>query len=478
MSLSTKTGKAAIQAWCQEITGENIPDFTYSFENGVLFLKIIHYYRPDLVDLNKIYPSNKSENLDLAFDLAFEQLKIDTILTSKDFDLSDTKKMKDIYKFIGQLFKHFCPNHEIFAKRGTKLGDRLKKSRDDAAEEDGEEVNTSSSHNLNDSSLSIKATDEDHLGKSPRQTSPDKPVLSSPQKEEICEECELRPASKFCGECETKQCDDCAEKLHQVKKRKNHLVVPLAQQEVALEKVMTQRRATIIFEKGGMCDTHPEERIVAYCKTCDAALCTICMLKSHDNHVKQDLSTAKPENLMEFENLLKEYKLTEQSFREAQKALTDNYLAAKDEIQSYFKRIHEVLQAKEKSIFEKLDGLHEVNDHKLSDEIKKQEQRISKMENETNFVEQLKLKIDGKHEMKKLKEDKQTLISDGYLFDSNTTILTLAEKLDCKASDKTLSLALLKATPNLIKKFQPHNTAIMALLRPSKKQLLLLRPQI
>jgi len=63
MSLSTKTGKAAIQQWCQEVTGEQVPDFTTCFENGVLFLKIIHHYKPELVDISKIDPKKKIQTL-------------------------------------------------------------------------------------------------------------------------------------------------------------------------------------------------------------------------------------------------------------------------------------------------------------------------------------------------------------------------------------------------------------------------------
>jgi len=53
-TVSTKTGKAAVQQWCQEITGEQITDFTTCFESGVVFLKIISHFRPDLVDGSKI----------------------------------------------------------------------------------------------------------------------------------------------------------------------------------------------------------------------------------------------------------------------------------------------------------------------------------------------------------------------------------------------------------------------------------------
>jgi len=40
------------------------------------------------------------------------------------------------------------------------------------------------------------------------------------QEEEVkCEECDDQKATKFCKDCETKQCEDCATHLHKLKKK-------------------------------------------------------------------------------------------------------------------------------------------------------------------------------------------------------------------------------------------------------------------
>jgi len=58
-------------------------------------------------------------------------------------------------------------------------------------------------------------------------------------------------------------------------------------------------------DKSGRCNAHPEEKIVAYCKSCDEPICAQCMLKKHDGHQKLDLTSAKPTAQQEYDVILK-----------------------------------------------------------------------------------------------------------------------------------------------------------------------------
>jgi len=146
---------------------------------------------------------------------------------------------------------------------------------------------------------------------------------------DLCDECEQKAATKFCADCDSKQCDDCAETLHAVKKRKGHAVVPIHQKSEAKPNVETKKK---FEEVGGKCNAHPEEKIVAYCKTCDEPICAQCMLKKHDGHTKLDLVTAKPTAQLEFEAILKDLKATFDSFVSFQGGLNENHKSAPVEI--------------------------------------------------------------------------------------------------------------------------------------------------
>lgn len=93
-----------------------------------------------------------------------------------------------------------------------------------------------------------------------------------------------------------------------------------------------------------------------------------------------------------------------------------------------------------------MNEFHSANETKLVEEEDLLKSRIQKMESEQNFVEQLKLKVDAKVEMKRLNEDSTKVFCDTYLFECNPTYASLLEKtLDIKQSDSKLTLSKLKA---------------------------------
>jgi len=159
------------------------------------------------------------------------------MLSSKEFDVSDPKKMKDVYKFIGQLFKLFVPNHEIFSKKATKMGERFKnKKLGDADDEEETTTPTSTTTPKVESTTTTTTTQE--------KISPVNIEITKELTENLCEECGENTATKYCSDCETKQCVDCSEQLHKVKKRKDHVIVSID----AMSSIPLKKRSYSFFQ--------------------------------------------------------------------------------------------------------------------------------------------------------------------------------------------------------------------------------------
>jgi len=170
------------------------------------------------------------------------------------------------------------------------------------------------------------------------------------------------------------------------------------------------------------------------------------MLKKHDGHQKLDLITAKTQVSSEYDNMLKEIKTSNENINLFHQGLNENNKVCNEEIKKYFETIRNVLNKKEELLLQKVKEFHSSNEIKLQEEeelLKKS--RIQKMETEQNFVEQLKLKVDAKLEMKRLNEEQTKLFCDTYLFECNPSYSSVLEKtLEVKQSDSKLTLAKLK----------------------------------
>jgi len=183
--------------------------------------------------------------------------------------------------------------------------------------------------------------------------------------EEMCDECESFPASKWCADCDSKQCEKCADQLHQVKKRKGHVVVSIYEKS---QVIATEKKKDVPEDKSGRCVTHPEEKIVAYCKSCDEPICAVCMLKKHDGHQKLDLITAKTQVSSEYDNMLKEIKTSNENINLFHQGLNENNKVCNEEIKKYFETIRNVLNKKEELLLQKVKEFHSSNEIKLQEE--------------------------------------------------------------------------------------------------------------
>jgi hypothetical protein len=114
----------ALLKWCQESTrgyqGVEVKDFTTSWRDGLAFNAIIHKFRPNLIDYDKILErkENLSEkefvefSLDNAYSIAQEKLQIDRLL--------DIEGRKFVRTLSLEVFEKFLSNVNIIFR--TRLG--------------------------------------------------------------------------------------------------------------------------------------------------------------------------------------------------------------------------------------------------------------------------------------------------------------------------------------------------------------------
>jgi len=233
--------------------------------------------------------------------------------------------------------------------------------------------------------------------------------------------------------------------MHKLKKRKDHVLMPL--KEYLLQKTEVEvkkdepKQEQKVEEKDdgpiGKCLLHPDTKIAAYCRTCDVPICTTCLLSNHDGHKKMDLETAKPISTEEYLKLLETLKESNDNFIRFQKSLNENMELTSSTIKKYFENIRNGLAEKENVLLTNLTKTHDLNNQKLEDEIKTHSVMIKKMEDEKIFVEQLKLKIDGKNVAEAMIVDKNRLLPITYSFFKNDLILNfINEDLDVQEGTK------------------------------------------
>ncbi|XP_004681849.1 PREDICTED: nesprin-2 isoform X2 [Condylura cristata] len=103
------SAKKVLLSWAQEqcATDEsvNVTDFKSSWRNGMAFLAVIHALRPDLIDMKSVKHRSNKDNLQEAFRIAEQELKIPKLLEPEDVDVVNPDE-KSIMTYVAQFLQY------------------------------------------------------------------------------------------------------------------------------------------------------------------------------------------------------------------------------------------------------------------------------------------------------------------------------------------------------------------------------------
>lgn len=85
----------------------DVRNFTSSWTDGLAFCALLHRYRPDLLDYNKLNKQDHKGNMELAFQLADEHIGISRLLEVQDVCDVSKPDERSVMTYIAQYFHAF-----------------------------------------------------------------------------------------------------------------------------------------------------------------------------------------------------------------------------------------------------------------------------------------------------------------------------------------------------------------------------------
>lgn len=110
---SPSSAKEVILTWVQERTNTssypnlNVTNFSTSWNDGMAFCALIHYYYPEAFDYSKLDPKNRRYNFDLAFKTAEQYADICPLLDVEDMVMFEKPDWKCVFTYVQTFFRRF-----------------------------------------------------------------------------------------------------------------------------------------------------------------------------------------------------------------------------------------------------------------------------------------------------------------------------------------------------------------------------------
>ncbi|CAK9298979.1 unnamed protein product [Gordionus sp. m RMFG-2023] len=102
--------KDLLLKWCRDKTvgykNVDITNFSRCWANGLAFCALIHSYYPDAFEFQELSPTNRRNNLEIAFKTAEEKADIYPLLEVEDMiEMKDHPDWKCIFTYVQSLYK-------------------------------------------------------------------------------------------------------------------------------------------------------------------------------------------------------------------------------------------------------------------------------------------------------------------------------------------------------------------------------------
>lgn len=111
------SAKEGLLLWCQRKTAcydeVEVRDFSASWNDGLAFCALLDIHRPDLIDFDSLDKSDHKGNMQLAFDIASEEIGIPRLLDVEDVADVDKPDDRSLMTYIAYWFHAFSQMEKV-----------------------------------------------------------------------------------------------------------------------------------------------------------------------------------------------------------------------------------------------------------------------------------------------------------------------------------------------------------------------------